>query len=122
MKGIKETEVIVSRIIMNALPEKQKEILQTLLSLIGDPEEAKDALNYGIFSDIEDQNIFNLISEWETRRHLDDHIQSDKFSVLLGTKSLLVEPLKIQIFTISDAEGMEAVNAIRKQLKPIYPI
>ncbi len=109
--------MIVVRIIMNVLPEKHKEVLQTLRSLIANPEEAKDYLSYDIFSDIENQNILNLISEWETRRHLEHHIQSDKFGVLLGTKSLLCEPLSIQILTVSDTEGIESIHSIRKKSK-----
>ena len=97
------------------LPEKQKEVLLTLLSLIERPEKEKGCLSYGIFTDIEDKNVFNLISEWQTRQHLDHHIKSDKFSVLLGIKSLLKEQIKIQIVTVSDSEGVEAVNALRKK-------
>ncbi|MDA3896606.1 MAG: antibiotic biosynthesis monooxygenase [Desulfobacteraceae bacterium] len=115
-------EITVIRTIMNVLREKQKEILQTLLSLIDSPKKDKGCLNYGIFCDIEDQNVFNLISEWDTRQHLDHYMKSHKFSVLLGTKSLLSEPMAIQIYTVTDAEGMEAINAIRTKLKPIYPI
>ncbi len=107
--------MIVVRIILNVLPEKQKEVMQTLLSLINPPEKECGYLNYGIFCDIEDKNIFNLISEWETRQLLDHHMQSDRFSVLLGIKSLLYEPLQIQIFTVSDTEGIEAVNSVRKK-------
>lgn len=115
-------KMTVIRIIMNVLPEKQKEVLQTLLSLIDSPKKDKGCLNYGIFRDIEDQNVFNLISEWDTRQHLDHHMKSHKFGVLLGTKSLLSEPMAVQIYTVTDAEGMETVNSIRKKLKPIYPI
>jgi quinol monooxygenase YgiN len=107
--------MIVVRIIMNALPEKQKEVMQTLLSLIEAPGKESENLSYGIFCDIEDKNVFNLISEWETRQHLDDHIKSYRFSVLLGTKSLLCEPLEIKIFKVSDSEGIEAVNSARKK-------
>ena len=107
--------MILVRIIMKVLPEKRKEVLQTLLSLIEPPGKESGYLSYGIFCDIEDKNIFNLISEWETRQHLDHYIRSDRFSVLLGTKSLLCEPLKIQIFTVSDSEGIEAVNSVRKK-------
>lgn len=103
---------------MNVLPEKQKEVLQTLLSFIDPPEEEKGCLSYNIFCDIEDKNIFNLISEWETRQHLNHHMRSNRFSVLLGIKSLLSEPLKIQIVTVADSEGIEAVNSTRK-MKPI---
>ena len=107
--------MIVVRIIMNVLPEKQKEVMQTLLSLIETPGKESGYLSYGIFCDIEDKNVFNLISEWETRQNLDHYIRSDLFSVLLGTKSLLCEPLKFQIFTISDSEGIEVVNSVREK-------
>ncbi len=105
---------IIIRTIMNVLPEKQKEVLQTLLSL-PQPPSNKGCLSYDILGDIENTNVINLISEWQTRRQLDRHLSSDRFSVLLGTRSLLCEPLDIQILTVSDVEGMEAVNALRKK-------
>ena len=107
--------MIIVRIIMNVLPEKQKEVMQTLLSMIESPGKESGYLSYGIFCDIEDKNVFNLISEWETRKDLDHHMRSDRFSVLLGTKSLLCEPLKIQIFTVSHSEGIEAIDAVRSK-------
>jgi quinol monooxygenase YgiN len=107
--------MIVVRMIMNVLPEKHKEVMQTLLSMIESPVKDSRYLSYGIFCDIEDRNVFNLISEWETRKDLDHHMRSDRFSVLLGTKSLLCEPLKIQIFTVSHSEGIEAIDAVRSK-------
>ena len=99
---------------MNVLPEKQKEVLLTLLSLI-EPPINSGCLSYDIFGDIEDKNVFSLISEWQSRRQLNRHITSETFSVLLGTRSLLSEPMKIQIFTVADQEGIEAVNTVRKK-------
>ncbi|MFC1849479.1 putative quinol monooxygenase [candidate division CSSED10-310 bacterium] len=113
--------MILVRIIMNVLPEKQKELLQTLLSIIEPPEKVKRSLSFSMFRDIKDQNVFNLISEWETRQHLEQHMSSDRFSVLLGTKSLLKERLNIQIFTVSDIDGIEAVNSIRKKRNYFFP-
>ena len=107
------TALIIVRIIMNVLPEKQKEVMQTLLSIIEPPGKESGYLSYGIFCDIEDKNVFNLISEWETRQDLDHHIRSDLFSVLLGTKSLLCEPPQIEIHTVFHSEGMETVNIAR---------
>ena len=66
-----------------------------------------------VFRDMEDKNVFSLIEEWETREDLDDHIKSDRFSALLGTKSLLSEPQQIEIHTISNSEGMEIVKTVR---------
>ena len=107
--------MIVVRIVMNVIPEKQKEVMQTLLSMMESPVKENGYLSYGIFCDIEDKNVFNLISEWETRQDLNHHIRSDRFSVLLGTKSLLCEPLQIQIFSVSGSEGIEAVHSVRKR-------
>lgn len=109
------TAMIIFRIGMTVLPEKQKEVLQTLLLLIHPPREEQGCVSYDVFGDIENKHVFNLISQWETRRHLDQHLQTDRLSVLLGTKCLLSEPLRIQIATVSGSEGMEAVSSARKR-------
>jgi hypothetical protein len=74
-----------------------------------------ETIHYRIifFIFIEGKTIFSLIEEWETREDMDRHMLSDRFSVLLGTKSLLCEPLRIQIHTVSRSEGMKAVIAVR---------
>jgi quinol monooxygenase YgiN len=105
--------VIIVRITMNALLEKRTEVLQTLLSMIEPTENERGCLSCHVLRDIEDENVFSLIDEWETREDLDQHMKSAIFSVLLGTKSLLCEPPNIQIHTVSNSEGMEAVNAAR---------
>lgn len=99
---------------MNAIPEKQKEVMQTLLGMIEPTGRESGCLSYAVFCDIEDKNLFNLLEEWETREDLDAHIRSQRFGVLLGSKTLLCEPPTIQINTVSRSEGMEAVHAVRK--------
>ena len=98
---------------MHVLPKKQKEVSQTLLSMIEPMGKEKGCLSSGVFCDMEDANSYSLIEEWETREDLDRHIRSKRFSVLLGAESLLNEPSEIQIHTVSHSEGMEAVNAVR---------
>jgi quinol monooxygenase YgiN len=105
--------MIIFRIAMNVLPEKQKEVMQTFLSMIEPTGKEKGCLSHDVFCDIEGKTVFNLIEEWETREDLDRHIRSERFSVLLGTKSLLAKPLEMKIHTVSHSEGMEVVNALR---------
>jgi quinol monooxygenase YgiN len=105
--------VIIVRLTMNAFLDKQTEIMQTLLSMIEPIENERGCLSCHVFLDVEDKNVFSLIEEWEARQDLDNHIKSDRFSVLLGTKSLLCEPPQIQIHTVSHSEGMETVHATR---------
>jgi quinol monooxygenase YgiN len=110
--------MIIVRITMNALPEKQKEVVQTLLSMVETAGNEKGCLGYDVSCDIESNTLFNLIEEWETRDDLDLHMRSDKFSVLLGTKSLLAKPLEIKIHTVAHSEGAELVDALRGKKGP----
>jgi quinol monooxygenase YgiN len=107
--------MIIVRITMNVLPEKQLEVMQTLLSMIEPTGKEAGCLSYAVFCDIEDKSLFSLLEEWETREDLDHHIMSQRFGVLLGTKTLLCEPPKIQIHTVSQSEGMEAIHAARNK-------
>ncbi len=105
--------MIIVRIRMKALMEKRTEMLQTLLSMIEPAGKERGCLSYDVFSDIQGNAVFDLVEEWETREDLDRHIGSEKFSVLLGTKSLLDTPLEMKIHTVSRSEGVEVVNVIR---------
>ena len=98
---------------MNALPEKQLEVTQTLLSMIEPTGKEAGCMGYSVFCDIEDKSLLSLLEEWKTRKDLDNHIRSHRFGVLLGIKTLLCEPLKIEILTVSQSEGMEAIVAAR---------
>jgi len=107
--------VIIVRITMNVLIEKRTEVMQTLLSMIEPTENERGCLSFHALRDLEDKNGFDLIAEWETREDLDHYIKSDRFSVLLGTKSLLCEAPQIEIHTVSHSEGMETVKAAREK-------
>jgi quinol monooxygenase YgiN len=105
--------MIIVRITMNVLPEKQLEVMQTLLSMVEPTGKEVGCLNSAVFCDIEDKSLFSLLEEWETREDLDHHLRSHRFGVLLGIKTLLREPARIQINTVSQSEGMEAIHAAR---------
>jgi len=105
--------MIVLRVTLDVIPEKQLEVVQTLLSMIAPAGKEAGCLNYTVFCDIEDKNRFSMLGEWETRENLDHHLMSHRFGALLGAKSLLGAPMKIQIHTVYQSEGMEAITAAR---------
>ena len=107
--------MIVVNITMKVAPEKQLEVMQTLLSMIEPTGKEKGCLSYAVFCDIQDKSCLSLLEDWETREDLDQHIRSHRFSVLLGIKTLLREPLQIQIHTVAQSEGMEAVHTARNK-------
>ena len=105
--------VIIVKITMKALMEKRTEMMQTFLSMIEPARNEKGCLSYHVFCDMEDNHVFSLIGAWKTREDSDRHIRSERFSALLGTKSLLAKPLEINIHTVSHSQGVEVVNALR---------
>jgi len=111
--------MIVLRITMNVLPEKQKEVVQTLLSLITPMQKEAGCLSYMPFCDMTDMNLLCVLQNWESREKLDNYLKSDIFGVLLGTKSLLNQTYRIQIYTVQKTEGMEAVIALREIKKQV---
>ena len=105
--------MIILRITMKVLMEKRTEMIQTLLSMTETAGKEKGCQSYDIFCDINGKTVFNLIQEWETREDLACHIGSERFSVLLGTRSLLSKPMEIKIYTVSHTEGADVVDALR---------
>jgi quinol monooxygenase YgiN len=105
--------MIILTVRMHAFPEKQKEVMQTLLSMIEPTGKEKGCLSHDVFCDIEDKNAFSMLEAWENREYLEHHLRSNRFGVLLGTRSLLAKPLKMKIHTVSHSEGVEVANALR---------
>lgn len=106
--------MIIVRTTLKVFPEKQLEVLQTLLSLMEPVGGEPGCKSCFAFCDINDNHHLILLEEWETQKDLDRHMQSLLFGVLLGTRTLLSEPPQIQIHTVTRTRGMEAVHALRQ--------
>jgi quinol monooxygenase YgiN len=105
--------MVFVQITMHVLPEKQKEVVQTLLSLLHPMGREVGCLSYSLLCDIKDKSLLYVLEEWENREKLDIHLKSDMFGVFLGTKSLLRRSHGIHIYTVQKTEGMKAVVAAR---------
>jgi len=70
-------------------------------------EKEAGCLSYALFCNIEDKNFLNLL-KGQSRKDFDLHLRSAMFGVLLGTKSLLIEPHGIHIYTIHQCDNGKA--------------
>ena len=98
---------------MNSLPEKCLELKQTLQALKKSTQQEKGCLSQSVLQDIESDNSFSLVQFWQNREDLDNHLRSEKFTVLIGTKSLLSRPSEITVNEVAHSLGWEAVEAVR---------
>jgi quinol monooxygenase YgiN len=107
--------MIIVTMEMTVLPEKQKELLQTLQAISASTHKFKGCISSHIFQDMENESTLSLIQKWETQGDLDNHLRSDEFSALLGTDNLLSKPFEFKLNGVSYTAGMEDVKAAHKQ-------
>jgi quinol monooxygenase YgiN len=91
--------MILTNILMKVLPEKRKELVQALSSLVESIRKEKGCRSCNFYCSSEDENEICLLGEWETKADVDAHLQSDLFKVLLGAMSLLKKPHELTFYT-----------------------
>ena len=105
--------MIAVRLTMKAVPEKRKELVQTLMGMIEPSRKVKGCISHNLYQNLEDDNLFILVEGWKNQEDLDIRLRSDQFSALLGAMNLLSEATDIQFSTIHSTAGMEVVKAAR---------
>ena len=115
---------VISTARIKVLPEHRNELCMTinsLLKIIGQEEGCRGLRFYG---EDGDSNSFLLISEWETRDAWANHLNSENFSVLLGSLRLLSSEPDIEFTILSHVAGIEGVTKERcepfKEARPIF--
>ncbi len=83
---------------MRALPEKLKELTQTLADLVRSVRKERGCRSCDFYCGLQDESEVCLFEEWETSEQLDDHLRSDHFKVLLGTTGLLKAPHEVKVY------------------------
>jgi quinol monooxygenase YgiN len=91
--------MILMNLRMKVLPEKRKELFQTVSSLVDSIRTEKGCISCNAYFSTEDKNELCLFGEWKTMEDLDAHLQSEPFKVLLGAMSLLKESHELAFYT-----------------------
>ncbi len=90
---------------MKVLPEKRKELSQTIISLIGSLRKEKGCVRCDFCESMEDENELCILEEWDTRESLNSHLNSERFRVLRGVMNLLREPYEMLVHTVAAVEN-----------------
>jgi quinol monooxygenase YgiN len=109
--------MVILRVILIASPAKQKELKQTLWSMVSEMRREDLCSQANACVDVEDENRLFMISLWESRESLDAYMRSERFSALLGSRILLSSPMLAFIETVSMREGVEAILAVRSSAR-----
>lgn len=88
--------MIITTIKLHGLPQKRKEIEQTITGLADGMAKYEGCHNANLYQDMHDKDIFYLMEEWKTAVDLERYKKSKSYAVLFGLESLLVEALDIK--------------------------
>lgn len=88
--------MIVTTIKLHGLPQKRREIIQTIKGLAHQMAKDDGCNNSDFYQDLNDKDIFYLTQEWQTANDLEKYKKSKSLAVLFGLEALLVESLEIK--------------------------
>jgi quinol monooxygenase YgiN len=97
---------------VRARAERRLEFLQTLRALVAPTRKERGCISCHWHVDIEDEDSFRLVEEWETQQDLENHVKSDHVRVLTGAILLLCEPAPQEINTFADIPETDVVKTV----------
>ena len=80
-------------------PGKQLEINQSVKGIAAKVKKLDGCIDTKVYQDVDDENIYFLVEEWENQLKLDDYMKTSLFSALLGIKVLLIKEPEIKFMT-----------------------
>ena len=105
--------MIVTTIRIQTTPGNRKELMQTFRSLSHPIQSEHGCKSCRIYREVGNEETMIVIQEWDSRNHLDKHLRSDEFAVMVGAMSLLEQPETVEFQVLDQLEGSRSVEAIR---------
>jgi quinol monooxygenase YgiN len=107
--------MIVTTIRIEMTPDNRKEIMQTFRSLSDPIQSEHGCKSCRIYREVGDEEAMIVIQEWDSRNHLDQHLRSDEFAVMVGAMSLLERPETVEFQVLDQVQASRSVEAIRSR-------
>jgi len=99
---------------MRARPEKTQELYQTLQALLPAIRKENGCRDCRVWRDVEDEEIFFLTVDWDTRASFEAFMQSECAGALLGAIDLLSETARVRI---GKNEAWERIDGLKRMKK-----
>jgi quinol monooxygenase YgiN len=94
-------------------PNKRTEFLQVVNSLFNSNQNNIGYISYDAYENMQDPNSLYLVQLWENINLLNNHLESEMFTVFLGAMKILLdgEPV-VEIHTIYETETIRSIDAL----------
>ena len=99
--------------------EKRKDFMNSARLILGPTRIQPGCISCRLYQDLDEDEpdaVF-LVEEWQSRKHLDRHFNSDQYRIILSLMEASDQFPDIKISTVSKTEGLEAIEAVRNGSK-----
>ena len=110
--------MIIVTIDINVPFEKNKEFIQSLLVILERIRMESACVSCDFLKDLGVENRYRLIGKWEKESDLQDHLESEEFSILRGAMSLIKNKPEISVYLVSSSKGLETLHKTSAQPRP----
>ncbi len=107
--------MIVFTMRVTAQPEKRREMLQALRSLVGPMSVQPGCLRCRLYQDVDDEDVLTWIEEWASREQLEQHVRSPEYRTLLSMMDLSAVEPEVRFNTVVKTAGMELIEDTMKR-------
>lgn len=103
--------MVLATVAVVAPSVKRHDIERALRSVIGPTEVAAGCVGCRLYRDMSREDRLLLVTEWDGRDPLDAYLRSAVFRTVLAVMEEAAEPPKFEVRTVSEALGIEVVEA-----------
>ena len=100
--------MIIATLRLKVRAEKRGEFLRAVRSTLEPTGVEPGCLSCRFYQDIENENAFTLVEEWESQADLERHLRTDTFRMLLFLMDLLTEPPEIKFNAVSSTSPVSS--------------
>ena len=84
---------------------KTDEFIGCIRALLPEFRKEKGCLDYSLCQDIEKENTYSVVGEWQTRKAMEKHFQTLDFEVLIGAARVLGDAFEMNIAEVKEKGG-----------------
>ncbi len=105
--------MIVCTLILTVSETDRRKVIASLSPLIGSTRAQPGCRACSLLFDAEDPRRLLLWEEWDTQDHLDCHLRSADYRLILAAIELSQEAPQLRFDTVATRAGLEVVEAAR---------
>jgi quinol monooxygenase YgiN len=106
--------MVIARYRMVPDPDQLADFLQVVRSVLEPIRVQPGCRGCTLYRDEIEGNIYVLVQEWETDRHLTTHLSSITFKSLLIAMDLLREPPVVSFDCVASSQALESIDQIKQ--------